>query len=96
MMGAFARMVGSRSRVLAVEENNAVRAHGDAGYREHAPSADAPPERFVDKLSEEGGDVYVAPVLEALRAALRARFGRPDPSRDAPEGGTQAPRTGSA
>lgn len=95
MIGAFARMIGSRSRVLQVQEDNAVRSGNDGDYREHAASADAPPERFVDKLSDEGGDVYVAPVLEALRAAVRARLGRADPSTDAPEAGTQAQGTGS-
>lgn len=34
---------------------------------------DAPPEHFVEKVADEGGDVYVVPMLEALFATLRAR-----------------------
>ena len=78
MIGNFARLMRAPPRTVELEE----------------PARDAPPERFVEKLSDEGGDVYIAPVLEALRAALRARLGRADPSTDAPEGGTAAPGTG--
>lgn len=84
MIGAFARMLGSRSRVLSVEENYAVRTRGERGYREHAAgTGDAPPAAFVEKVSDEAGDVYVMPFLEALRAALRGR--RADPSKVEPE-----------
>lgn len=56
---------------------------------------DTPPERFVEKIADEGGDVYVAPVLEALRATLRAKRAgaTADASCDAPEAATPAART---
>lgn len=71
MIGAFARMLRSRDRVLSYEDTpEGHRVNGDAGQ-----TPDAPPVAFVAKHSEEGGDVYVAPVLDALRAALRRRRG---------------------
>lgn len=84
MIGAFARMLGSRSRVLSVEEDHTIRAREERGYAEHRTSApDAPPEAFVEKVADEGGDVYVMPFMDALRAALRGK--RADPSKAEPE-----------
>ena len=58
---------------------------------------DAPPERFTQKISDEGGDVYLAPMLEALRAALLARVKRgqagDEPSTSEPQGETPVPAT---
>lgn len=78
MIGAFARMLRSRDRVLSYEDTpEGHRVNGDAGQ-----TPDAPPVAFVAKHSDEGGDVYVAPVLDALRSALRRR--RAAPATDAP------------
>lgn len=74
MLWNFARLMRGPLRVVEPEEI----------------ANDAPPERFTQKISDEGGDVYVAPMLEALRAAY-ARGRRPTPgdaSSDAPEAGT--------
>lgn len=96
MIGAFARMLGRRDRVVACHET-------DSGYTTQTTSPegaarrddahDAPPEAFVEKVSEEGGDVYVAPVLEALRAALRRRLSgaRDEPATTVPEASTSPP-----
>ena len=89
MIGAFARLLGSRERVLHCEEtgDNAytVKTRGPEGD-EHAEAADTPPEQFVERFPHEGGDVFLAPMLEALRAVLRGkkpeREGEPEP-RDA-------------
>ena len=54
MIGNFARLMRTPPRAIPLEE----------------VASDAPPERFTQKISDEGGDVYVAPMLEALRAAL--------------------------
>lgn len=76
MIGNFARLMRGPPRVVEPEE----------------ASHDAPPEGFTQKISDEGGDVYVAPMLEALRAALaRARGAREErgqPSSSAPQGAT--------
>lgn len=72
MIFQFARMMRSPSRALPVIEPEA---------------HDAPPEAFVEKLSDEGGDVYVAPVLESLREAVRRHR---VPSTGAPEEATPA------
>lgn len=79
MIGAFARMLGARERLLVVEETE------DQGYatRAQAPGRpdarkeahDAPPEGFVHRVRDEGGDVYVSPMLEALRDWVRRRRG---------------------
>lgn len=79
VIGAFARMIGARDRVLTVEESAeqgyAVTAAGEGGYAAHAEGRDAPPEAFVERISDEGGDVYVVPMLEALRQWVKRRRG---------------------
>lgn len=81
VIGNFARLVRGPTRYASLDE----------------PGNDAPPERFVEKVSDEGGDVYIAPMLEALRAALararRAPSSASDASSVAPEGASQTPRT---
>lgn len=67
MIGNFARLLTGPPRVLAPELETAL---------------DAPPERFTEKISDEGGDVYIAPLVEALRAAVRRHW---EPSTAAPE-----------
>lgn len=69
MIGNFARILRGPARP------------GDL-QPELAEAQGEPPERFVEKISHEGGDVYVAPVLETLRAALRRYL---HPSTDEPE-----------
>lgn len=75
MIGAFARMLGNRDRVLTFEQTGdhayAVRTRGDAAVS--SESRDQPPERFVERIPHEGGDVVFAPILETLRAVLRGR-----------------------
>lgn len=67
-------MVGRRDRIVSVEtESYALRTKQDEGYAEHTAAPDAPPEHFVHKVSDEGGDVFIVPVLEMLREALRRR-----------------------
>lgn len=77
MIGAFARMLRTRNRILSVDETEgqgyAIKATGPCNYAEHAVAADSPPEGFVEKLPHEGGDVYIAPMLEAMRTWMRRR-----------------------
>lgn len=77
MIGAFARMLGNRERLLAVEETEdqgyATRAHAPGGLEARRESRDAPPEAFVQRVSDEGGDVYVIPFVEALREWVKRR-----------------------
>lgn len=83
MIGNFARLTrsGSPRTLLDADE---------------AATADAPPERFVHKVSDEAGDVYLAPVLDSLREALRARrpaagnASTPEPETTTPESSTEA------
>ena len=74
MLGAFARKLTSRDRVLSYEETGehkyAMRTHNEGGVH-HAETHDAPPEGFVERIPHEGGDVFIAPMLEALRNVLR-------------------------
>lgn len=76
MIGAFARMIGNRQRVLSVEETEengyAVQATGD-DYHATSQEGDQPPEAFVQRFRHEGGDVWVAPMVEMLRELLRRR-----------------------
>ena len=81
VIGNFAKLMRGPPRVVEADEV----AH------------DAPPERFTQKISDEGGDVYVAPLLEALRAALAKAKRQPgedasttEPQRETPVAGTQA------
>lgn len=78
VIGAFARMLGSRERLISYEETTAnaysMKARNDDGQDSVSEAADAPPEAFVQRISDEGGDVYVAPVLEALRLWIRRRI----------------------
>lgn len=81
MIGNFARLMRGPPRTVEPEELK----------------NDAPPEQFTQKISDEGGDVYVAPMLEALRVALakavrRAPAGE-DASKAEPQPATPAPRT---
>lgn len=77
LIGAFARMLGTRERVVSVSETSdhtyAVTAQTPGAPERLSENRDAPPEAFVQKLNEEGGTVYVAPMLEALRELLRRR-----------------------
>lgn len=74
MIGAFARKLGSRERVLQCEQTGdhayAVRATSDDGLRA-SEGADAPPERFVERYEYDGGNVFLAPILDTLRAVLK-------------------------
>ena len=83
MIGAFARMLGNRDRVLTCEQTGdhqwAVRTRGDAAQANEG--RDQPPEQFVERIPHEGGDVVFAPILETLRAVLRS--GRRKPGEDA-------------
>lgn len=75
MIGAFARMFGSRERLLSYEEAGtgySLKSRADEGDQT-AEARDAPPEMFVEKVPDEGGDVYVAPLVEALRRVFRRR-----------------------
>jgi hypothetical protein len=82
MIAAFARMLGSRERVLSCEETSgsySVRTrNADDGVDAATVAQDAPPEQFVERIPHEGGDVYLAPVLDTLRAVLRSALGRGD------------------
>lgn len=71
MIFQFARLLRDRARALPPIEED--------------PANDAPPERFVAKVSDEAGDVYLAPVIETLREALRKHR---QPSSCAPETGS--------
>ena len=83
VIGNFAKLMRGPPRIVEADE----------------VAQDAPPERFTQKISDEGGDVYVAPMLEALRAALAAKVKRGQaseessttaPQRETPAGETQA------
>jgi hypothetical protein len=88
MIGAFARMLGARERLLAIEptedqQGYATRAHEPGGgIAPRKEASDAPPEGFVHKVADEGGDVYVVPMLEALRDWVRRRRGLPGADAD--------------
>lgn len=89
MIGAFARMLGARERLLAVESTEdqqgyATRAHAPGGVAERKEARDAPPENFVEKVPDEGGDVYMVPMLEALREWVRRRRGLAGADADPP------------
>lgn len=90
MIGAFARMLRHKDHVEAVEGSPeagwAVRTREGA----HLPETrDAPPERFVERVSDEGGEVYMSPVVEAFRTLFRRK-----PSSDATEGSNPLGPTG--
>ncbi|HVL49040.1 MAG TPA: hypothetical protein VM889_10825 [Candidatus Thermoplasmatota archaeon] len=77
MIGAFAKMLGDRDRVLevAAEENGSqvkLTSRGD-GTGQVTSVSDAPPAAFVEKMAYDGGDVYVVPFLEAFRSWLRRK-----------------------
>lgn len=76
MIGAFARLLGNRERVLVCEQTGehaySVKSRSDEGDKA-AETSDGPPDRFVEKFQYDGGDVFFAPVLETLRAVLRGR-----------------------
>jgi hypothetical protein len=78
MIGAFARKLGTKDRVLSYEETGehkyALKTRSDAGEDKQAETHDAPPEGFVERIPHEGGDVFLAPVLETLRSVLRGRL----------------------
>lgn len=76
-------MIGNFARLFRAEPPTPARAR--TMDEELAEAKGEPPERFVDKISDEGGDVYVAPMLETLRAALRRHL---HPSKPDPEEGT--------
>ncbi|MFA5860976.1 MAG: hypothetical protein WDA16_04715 [Candidatus Thermoplasmatota archaeon] len=60
MIGAFARKLGTHDKPQLATD-----------YEKLTESAaDAPPEQFVERFPHEGGDVFLAPVLETLRAVL--------------------------
>jgi hypothetical protein len=80
MIGAFARMLGARERLLAVEptedqQGYATSAQAPGGVPTRREARDAPPEGFVEKVTDDGGDVYMVPMLEALRDWVRRRRG---------------------
>lgn len=70
-------MFGSRERLLSYEETTQngfeVKARTEGGGDLVAQAHDAPPEMFVHKVSDEGGDVYVSPMVEMLRRVFRRR-----------------------
>lgn len=76
MIGAFARLLGNRERVLVCEQTGehaySVKSRGDEGDKA-AEASDGPPDGFVEKFQYDGGDVFFAPVLETLRAVLRGK-----------------------
>lgn len=78
MIFQFARLMREASRALPSLDDD---------------TRDAPPEAFVAKVSDEGGDVFLSPVLESLREALRKHR---QPSSDAPEARTPVDAAGEA
>lgn len=69
-------MLGSRERILSVEENErgySLKARDPHGADTTRDGRDAPPEGFVEKISDEGGDVYMSPIVEALRNLFRRK-----------------------
>jgi hypothetical protein len=62
MIGAFARKLGAHRSASATDYEKLTEAAGDA-----------PPERFVERIAHEGGDVIFTPLLENLRAVLGGR-----------------------
>lgn len=71
MIGAFARMIGGRDRLVSVQETAdhayAYRSRSEDGTQNEQDVRDAPPEDFVEHFSDEGGTVYFAPLVEMLR-----------------------------
>lgn len=70
-------MFGSSARVVSVEEEEgkkggySVQAWSRTGAASGGSASDAPPDAFIQRIEHPGGDVVVAPILEALRAWLR-------------------------
>ncbi len=99
MIGAFARMLGARERLLAVEptedlQGYATRAQAPGGVVDRKEARDAPPEAFVEKVPDDAGDVYMVPMLEALRDWVRRRrgLGGADADPTPSQGATTLPR----
>ena len=97
MIGAFARMLGARERLLTVEPTEDQQGYATRAQTPgHAPTRrearDAPPEGFVAKIPDEGGDVYMVPLLEALRDWVRRQRGLPGADAD-PTPATTEPAT---
>lgn len=75
MIGVFAKMFGPQDRVAEVTPLEApsgyeVKATGPA-VETKTTGTDEPPSAFVEKVTYEGGDVYVIPFMEAFRAWVR-------------------------
>lgn len=88
MIGAFARMLGARERVLAVEHDpeSGYAVRSSAAVPSERAGRDGPPEAFVaERVSDEGGDVYVIPILEAFRGLFRRKRADGDSSTDVRE-----------
>jgi hypothetical protein len=70
MIGAFARMFASHR---PGEEPAAARAGTvrEMGLTRSSEVPDPPPEAFVDSVHDEGGTVYVSPILETFRNLFR-------------------------
>jgi len=68
MIGAFARKLGAHKSASATDYEKL-----------SEPADDAPPERFVERIAHEGGDVIFTPLLESLRVALGRRTVPPSP-----------------
>lgn len=83
MIAAFARKLGTATSPPPAHHATDY----DALAQESDSAHDAPPERFVEKYPHEGGDVFLAPLLDSLRAALRAARREPRP-KDAEPGET--------
>lgn len=90
-------MFGSRERLLSYEETTQngleVKARVEGGGDLVAQAQDAPPEMFVHKVSDEGGDVYLSPMVEMLRRVFRRRRDEADDAAEQAEGGATANRT---
>jgi len=68
MIAAFARMTRAQARLLRVDETpQGVTLQTSRG---EASGSDAPPERFVQTVEDEGGQVHVSAMVDALRAWL--------------------------
>lgn len=76
MIGVFARMFRREDRIVQVDE-----LADDSGYKiqAHAPDGETTvlmnqePSAFIDEVKYEGGNVLVAPILEALLENLRRK-----------------------
>lgn len=96
MIGAFARKLGKSDRILSYEQTAqdtiAVQSRHESERDSVTEARDAPPEAFVERLAYPGGDVYMVPLIEAMRQWFKRRRGDATDDAEATTGTQTVPR----